>query len=60
MAFLGRERWDPAEGSIYRALQVEARSPTTPADRYDHLLTLTDDPAEIVAFIQATPPQPRD
>ena len=53
MAFLGRERWDPpgAPGGIYPALCAEAK-----AGGYVDLLTVSDSPEEIDAFIRAHPP----
>ena len=61
MAFLGRARWDPPQGSVYRALEAEARGneKTKPEHRYDDVLTLSDEPADLVSFIQRTEPQPK-
>ena len=49
MAFLGRERWCRAGASVYELLRAEAHD-------YVDFLTLSDEPDEIVNFIQQRPP----
>ncbi len=53
MAFLGRDRYEPSSGvGVYPTLLAEAKD-------YADLLTLSDSPDEVAAFIRASAPAPR-
>lgn len=52
MAFLGRRRWQPDATGVYPALVAEAE-----AGGYADLLTVSDSPDEIAAFIRSSPPR---
>jgi hypothetical protein len=54
MAFLGRERWDPPAGSIFRALEAEATT-----GGYADILMLSDEPRELADFVERTEPKPK-